>query len=627
MVQSIEKNLMPKINYDYLNIRFQKRYKGKGFTMKENTGLDTETFNGYVKLICDSYGRSLYIDDIEDKDNLDKIIKFLTYQGNSKDIIGFKGVYNWFYNIQFDFESIIKYLDEVDLRELYRTNEVIYKQYKLTYLPRKYFAIQDIKNENRFYFYDMFNFLDVSLNKASKKFLKDEKISTLDVNKINTDAQYWIDNKDEIIRYCIKDAELTKRLADYFWNIIYEKLNFHPKSPMSKGKLSEEYFLHTCNIPAINQIPDKVVRTAYDSFYGGRFEILKRGYMEKCFCYDIKSAYPAEIANLPNFNLGKWMKVKKVNPDAHTGFYKCKVISFEENFSGFKTKVNNALNIYPNGAFNQFLTKKEILFIEAHLPNSAIIVEFGYEWIPKSLEYPFKSEIERLYQWKNSEPDEDIKYCVKIILNSLYGKFIQVSGNDNVTGRLFNPLYASLITSGCRVKILEMGMQKPDSIISFSTDSVISTEPLSTPLNPQMGEFDKDFEGQGVFIMSDVYNLWNDETKKVKSKLRGFSVASTKDYSNEEKYLKDILLSSDGWKNIEGKLTPTLYEYIVNRPFHLGECLIHTKKRSIKDINVFAQSLKHVDINGDNKRVWSDEFNSGKECLKVMHDSKPILME
>jgi hypothetical protein len=605
---------MPKINFDYLNIRLQKRYVNKGFTMKENTGLDTETYQGFVKLLCDDSGRYTEVN------NLDDCIRFLTH-------VRYKGKYNWFYNIQFDFESIIKYLDEIDLRELYTNHEVMYNTFKLTYLPRKYFAIQD-KNNNRYYFYDMFNFLDVSLNKASKKFLNDEKIDNIDGNKLNTDMQYWIDNKKEIIKYCIKDAELTKRLADYFWDIIYKNLNFYPKSPMSKGKLSEEYFLHTCKIPAINNIDTKVIHTAYDSFYGGRFEILMRGYMEKCYCYDIKSAYPAEIANLPNFNNGSFVKVDKVSEEAHTGFYKCKVFALEKEFSPFKQKIKNVLNVYPNGAFTQFLTKKEIDFCALHCPNAVINIEFGYEWIPKRLDYPFKTEIERLYQWKDSEKDEDIKYCVKIILNSLYGKFIQISGNDNVTGRLFNPLYASLITSGCRTKILELAIQKPDVIISFSTDSVISTEPLNVPTNPKLGEFQKDFEGQGVFVMSDVYNLWNNETHKVKSRIRGFSVGSTKDYDEKETYLKDILENSDSWQDFKtGCKTPSLYEYFSDRPYHLGECLLHNKKRKITDINVFGKTKKHIDVNGDNKRIWSDEFKTGKDCLKECHTSKPIFIE
>jgi hypothetical protein len=57
---------MPKVNFDNLNIKFQKRYKNKGFTMKSNTGLDTETYEGFVKLICDDSGRSSEINNIDD---------------------------------------------------------------------------------------------------------------------------------------------------------------------------------------------------------------------------------------------------------------------------------------------------------------------------------------------------------------------------------------------------------------------------------------------------------------------------------------------------------------------------------------------------------------------------------
>jgi len=584
--------------------------------MKENTGLDTETYQGLVKLICSDDG------DYKEIESFDDCLKFLTR-------LKFKGKYNWFYNIQFDFESIVKYLDHAQLIELYQNKELQYNEFfKITYIPRKYFAIVDNHN-HRYYFYDLYNFLDTSLDKASKKFLNDAKIDTIDGNKLNTDISYWNDNKEDIIKYCIKDANLTKRLADYFWNIIYSRLNFYPKSPMSKGKLSEEYFLHVCKVPTINSIPEKVIQTAYDSFYGGRFELLKRGYFPKVYCYDIMSAYPKQIAEQPDFSKGKFKKVFQLNEDAYTGFYKCKVFAVEENISPFKLKIGDSasgLNLYPNGQFIQYLAKEEIQFCKEHFPNAAIKIEYGYEWYPKSLVKPFKEEIERLYQWKATEQDPDIKYCVKIILNSLYGKFIQVAGDANNTGRLFNPLYAARITAATRLKIIELALQKENNIISFSTDSVMSTSPLKIPSNPTMGDFQQDFEGEGVFVLSDVYNLWNNDTKKSKTKLRGFSAASTKDTSSEVVYLKDILKTSDEWKDNKGVSTPEVYHYSSKRPYHLGECLIHTKTRSIKDINVFGVIMKSIDINGDNKRIWSDEFKNGKDCLKEQHDSNPIMV-
>lgn len=578
-----------------------------GFKQKENTGLDTETLDGYAKLICAHDGDYKLCNSFID------VVNFLT---RAK----FRGKYNWFYNIQFDFESIIKYLDYDELLTLYKDKELQYNEkYKISYIPKKYFSIKDNANNN-YYFYDMNNFLEGSLNKVSSEMLHEGKMQYRPCPKrMNIDSEYWKQEEKRIIQYCIKDAELTKRLADYFWNIIYDKLKFYPKTPMSKGKLSEEYFLHVCNIPSINGMDERVIKYAYNSYYGGHFEILKRGYMEHVYSYDIKSAYPAEIANLIDMNKGKWQKTGKLHSDAHSGFYLCSVQAMEPNFSPFMQKVggDKGLNVYPNGRFKQYLTKEEIEFFKAHFQNQTIKIENGYEFFPKDEIKPFKSEIERLYQWKETEQNADVKKCVKIILNSLYGKFIQVSGDMNQTGKLFNPIYAAKITAGARLKILELALQKPDCIISFSTDSVCSLEKLNTPLNPQLGDFQLDFSGEGVFIMSDIYNLWNTQEKKEKSKLRGFSLASSRDIDEKKVYLKDILLNLNG----------TEYKYYTERPDHLGECIAHKHTKDIKkNLNVFSKHEKTIDINGDSKRVWEKDFKTGKECLKECHSSLPIMM-
>lgn len=578
-----------------------------GFTKKENSGLDTETLDGYVKLICSDDGDYKFCNSFMD------CINFLIRNK-------FRNKYNFFWNIEYDFESIIKYLDYGDLVTLYKEKELQYNEhFKIKYIPKKYFAIQT-KNNANYYFYDMNNFLEGSLNKCGNEMLGEGKMKYRPCAKrIGFDAEYWKQEEKRILKYCIKDAEITKRLADYFWNIIYDRLNFYPKNPMSKGKLSEEYFLHVCDIPSINKVPEKVLKYAYNSYYGGHFEILKRGYMEHIYSYDIKSAYPAEIANLIDMNKGKWEKTGILHPECHSGFYLCSIQAMERNFSPFMQKIGGSLglNVYPNGRFKQYLTKEEILFFEEHFQNAVIKIENGYEFFPKTEVKPFESEIKRLYQWKETEENPDVKKCVKIILNSLYGKFIQVSGDMHQTGKLFNPIFAAKITAGARLKILELALQKPESIISFSTDSVASTEKLKVPLHPQLGEFDLDFEGEGVILMSDIYNYWNTETKKEKTKLRGFSLAQSRDIEEKKVYLKDILLNLDG----------QIYKYYTERPDHLGECIMHRKTKTIeKNLNIFSSHEKSIDINGDSKRVWDKEFESGKSCLKEMHESLPIMV-
>lgn len=591
--------------FNELTIRPQFRYGNKGFTKKENTGLDTETYQGYVKLIADDEGNYKYISDFFE------ILQFLTHKR-------FRQKFNWFYNIKFDFESIIKYLDRDLLYELYYEKKLEYHHYKIVYFDKKFFSITDL-NEHRYYFYDLFNFLETSLNSASKKYLLDQKIDTIDPNQLNTNLEYWNQNEKEIIRYCIYDANLTKRLADYFWNLIYEKLNYYPKRPFSKGKLSEEYFLNKCYIPTINEISRNVLEMAYNSYSGGRFEILKRGYFPEVNIYDIKSAYPYQMTKLLDFTQGKWIESRETTENI--GFYHCFINTMELNFSPFLLKRSN-MNLYPNGSFYSYLTNQEINFILKNFQNTEITIINGFEFIPFQEKYPFKEEIERLYQWKEKEKDEDIKYCVKIILNSLYGKTIQ-GGSTGKTGKLFNPIWASLITSGTRLKLLEYGLKNPECVIAFSTDSISLKKPLIVPKFPKLGDFSFEFSGSGIYIMSDIYTLWNEQ--KYKKRFRGFTtykdtIPTLFDILNIPKY-DDKLGLLEILKELTNK---TKYPITINSPYHLGECLIHTKQKNPEMINIFHKSKKNIDINGDIRRVWNRDFKNGLDAMENNIDSYPM---
>lgn len=591
-----------------LTIVTQRRYRNEGFTMKENRGLDTETYHGYVKLICDDSGKYKEVDDFE------QIMQFLTHER-------FRNQFNWFWNIKYDFESIIKYLDRDELVELYTDHKLQHNDFTISYIDRKFFSITNQKRNARFYFYDMFGFIETSLNNAAKKYLQEEKLlDVVDSARLNVDWKYWEENRENIIKYCIKDAELTKRVADYFWGLVYKNMKFYPKRPFSKGKIAEEYFLHTCYIPTINDIPRKALEFAYNSYLGGRFELIQKGYFEKCYTYDIKSAYPKVISELIDYNLGKWKHCQngKINKDAYSGYYECYIDCLEMLLSPFTKKIQG-LSVYPNGKFKQFLTKNEIEFYRENFSSVDIKIKDGVEFFPDEILMPFKEEILRLYKWKETEKDDDVKYAVKIFMNAFYGKTIQKSGDENRTGKVFNPIWATEITSQTRLKLFSLMLQNIDSVIGTSTDSVHSTEPLKVPKSPTIGDFALDFQGQGVYVMSDVYYLWNDESKKSKDKIRGFSLSKTKDTEDIKFPLTKILNKLTG--------TKTIYHYETKRPYHLGECLLHTKSRTIKDLNIFANVKKSVNINGDKKRVWADEFKNGKDCLKRNIQSMPLVIK
>jgi hypothetical protein len=559
-----------------------------------------------VKLICDDVGHFKEIDDFE------QIMQFLTKER-------FRNNFNWFWNIKFDFESIIKYLDKEELIELYTTHKLTRYNYTIKYIDRKFFSITAY-NGSRFYFFDMFSFIESSLNNAAKNYLNEQKLSDIvDSSKLNTDLKYWDKNRENIIKYCIKDAELTKRIADYFWNMVYENMEYYPKRPFSKGKIAEEYFLAKCYIPTINDIPREPLKLAWNSYHGGRFELIQKGYFEKCYTYDIKSAYPSIIAELIDYSKGKWVKCQngQINKDAYSGYYDCKIECYELIFSPFTKKISE-LSVYPNGKFKQTLSKHEIEFIRNNFDNIEIKILSGYEFFPTEIWQPFREEIQKLYDWKEREKDANIKYAVKIFMNAFYGKTIQKSGSLNLTGKVFNPIWGAEITSKTRLKLFEMMLQKPEDIIGTSTDSVHSTAPLTIPKTPKLGDFALDFYGQGVYIMSDVYYLWNEETKKSKDKIRGFALSKTKDTEDIKMPLTKILQTM---KNEE------IYKYETIRPYHLGECILHTKTRTINDLNIFDKVEKSIKINGDKKRVWDSKFKDGLDCLKRSIQSMPLVVK
>lgn len=599
------------IPFEELTLVYQRRYKNKGFTMKRNRGLDTETYKGYVKLICDDEGNYKEVDDII------QILQFLTRDR-------FRNNFNWFWNIKYDFESTIKYLDENLLIDLYKNKELTYERYTIKFIDRKFFSIE--VNGNYFYFYDMYAFMEqgTSLNKAAIKYLNLKKLSDIvDSKKLNVDLKYWKLNRENIIKYCIQDAYLTKKVADYFWNLIYKNMNYYPKRPFSKGKIAEEYFLSKCYIPTINDIPEMAIKYAYNSYLGGRFELLQKGFFEKTYTYDIKSAYPKVLSELIDYNLGKWkiVKTNKINKDAYSGYYLCKIECLELLFSPFTQKIGSSkLSVYPNGKFYQYLTKNEILFFKENFENLDIKIVSGVEFYPKEFLTPLKEEINKLYAWKEREKDADIKYAIKIFMNAFYGKTIQKSGDEHHTGKVFNPIWATEITSQTRLRLFKLMLQSPEDVIGTSTDSVHSTKALKIPKSPKLGDFALDFSGSGVYVMSDVYYLWNDNSKKEKSKLRGFALSITKEMqeNSETLNLKQIL------EKLGNKETE--YKYKSERPYHLGECLLHTKTRTKNDINIFGYVNKSIKINGDQKRIWDSEFKNGNDVLKRNIQSLPLLI-
>lgn len=593
------------MNIQHNHIDFEK-LKIRTFELKPLTktgkrpvnGLDTETYQGYAKLIADSSQRYKIIDSIDD------VLSFLTSKR-------FRHCHNFFYNIRYDFQAVVKWLPEANLKELYFDGSTIYEDYAIRYIPKKLFRV--IKSKHSCSFYDLAIFYEMSLERAAKEYLGEQKnVDNLDRDRINTDYRYWHQHWHDIIRYCISDATLTKQLGDFLQHEFQAKMYFLPQKYISKASVSKEYFRKHCNIPSIKDIPKGALSYAFNAYRGGRFEVLRKGYFKEATLIDINSAYPYQISQLKDFSGGRWHKVHDVDYDALYGFYICKVEMPFMDCAPIAYRNKFHIEYYPCGKFALFLTKNEI---ESYRKYGDIQVVNGWECKKKDAEQPFKAEVEKLYHLKQVTPKDDFRYdLVKKILNSLYGSFYEkvIEGDTYKTGKLFNPVYATEITANTRIHLYNEAQQHLKQVIGFATDSVLIEGNRAIDEDTALGKWSIDKSGETIVLRSGMYKI----AQSLKS--RGVS-RNTKINTEEGKY-ENIFDYMHTYPKRQR------YKILIERPVNLGEAIRHSQTMSVRDINIWRSFPYVVDINKDYKRLWCDTFKGGGEMFERCIDSSPVVL-
>lgn len=569
------------------------RITKRKFKREQFYAFDTETYEGTCKLIADSKDNFLM------NPTFERAIKFLWQYAS-------KNYYRCFWNIDFDISSILKLWNDIDkIDDLIHGKKIEFQDYTFYYIRPRMFQIT--RGNKTCYYVDLFNMYHMSLEKASNIYLNEHKKDNIDPEKLNTDLDYWDNNRKDIIKYCKKDAYLTAQLGNFLMKKVLDSKLEMPKFFTSHASLSKQYFRFNSKLPQLKWIPTNILDIAFQCYYGGRFEVLRRGSFKKLYNYDINSAYPDVIRELPSLKYGNWVKVKKVSKKEKIGYYKVILDINKKIISPFCIRTKN-LVIFPNGIFHVWIT-----WYEADLLRDSIIkLHYGYEYRPTNREYyPFRNAIDYLYKFKTYYKDkEEVFYWLyKLTMNALYGCFVErhlktIDEDTKVitSGILFNSVYGSIITAKTRWKLIK-DLQKKDykHIVGFHTDSIISTKPLNyLKCSDQIGDWNLEKQDSGVVLMSGIYQI-GDIAKR-----RGFS--GNKDFNW-------ITLMKE---NLEKDHIITPYTKVMK----IAECL--KRFHSIEKVNSFIETTRKLYINGDRKRIWDRDFENCQDALTSNIRSKPL---
>jgi len=385
---------------------------------------------------------------------------------------------------------------------------------------------------------------------------------------------------------------------------------------LNKTLVKETYVL---NDPKVNDL-------IYDSYYGGRTEVFKRGEFTDLYYYDINSLYPSamlEAVPLPQ-SVKRPSTPQLKNIISYEGVSKCnitapKTLDAQKPFLAYR---DNGKLIFPTGTFTGSFTHLELRYaIELGYSINTIYEQIYYtETIQLFNQYITTMYENRLQQKRNNDPLESM---TKLFMNSLYGGFgmkrvtetklydmrdmttsdlkelgeyemfgdfaLQTTEKEYNGKRKF-PIIATYITAQARC--IMYPYINHEEIVYTDTDSIFTTEPIPDDLISDKLGYMK-LEGKydhGIFIKPKMYAVTDDEDCTT-VKLKGVSRPTYDEFLGTVK---------------GGEISKLKF------------CRLRESIRRGLDTNEVIPITKFMDLE-DTKRVWDST-----DILGTVVDSVPI---
>ena len=226
---------------------------------------------------------------------------------------------------------------------------VFWKDFAIKYLKGKHFYVARLRDPNKPYkelkngkkkldlhsrimIYDVRGFYQTSFTAVAKNLIDQRKVMPDEKEDVAfMEAMKELRNKTEewaalpletIKRYTSIELRFTSRAVAVLRNGFHRVMGIHLKSWSGAGSaagasirkmgLKENHYPN--DIKTKN--PPRWQIAAHHAYFGGRIEMMKQGYLAKgeLHIYDVASAYPSAMVELPSMRDGKWKHQKAPSP-------------------------------------------------------------------------------------------------------------------------------------------------------------------------------------------------------------------------------------------------------------------------------------------------------------------------
>lgn len=389
-----------------------KATKIKSFN-KNIFGFDIETYSKKNKFYC----ASIYHPDpklcqyFDDKRELIEHFKLKRY----------KDSFITATNLAFDFMGTFhKQPEELEFNMLWRGSSMLFAK---TFSKDKKFMRKKVNNAIPVTFIDTMNYANLSVEKLGKIIGYNKLGKPSFLGRIPNNQE----EIDELKFYNMQDSKISCEGLRFLFDS-FSKIGATPKTTIASTSMSlyknkylgdKEYYRH----------PVDVLDKIFKGYYGGRTEVFSRGKIKNYNYYDVNSLYPFVMS-----------KFEYPNPNTmrHTGQNTVKYINNFEGMSLVKININSLPDnhqpllplhfdnklLFPMGTFISWQTHTELR--KAQLLGYNILKVYDTIYYKETCS-PFIDFVNDMYEIRNELKlkKDPMEYVVKILMNSLYGKFGQ----------------------------------------------------------------------------------------------------------------------------------------------------------------------------------------------------------
>ena len=460
-------------------------WDGEGFT-------DSQGFHHYM-LMMNSTGQYINDPDLRTEVCFNFMLRAKRELGKAVHII-----YGGNYDATMIFKSMIQTsMPDVLYQQLLDTNKVEWhfpgdkytpsNYYKIEYIPFKWLQVSGFDyvsmKHTTIKIYDIMTFFQMSAIKAWES----RGIEVPEIIKSGKAARggFTWEDIDEVRVYCHMELEMYVMLADKLREEFAEA-GINVRQWHGPGAVAGAIFKQRGIKNHMQEPPSlEIERAVQHAYFGGRFEQFKAGhYNGKVYVYDIRSAYPHQIRNLPSLDGCEWNYTRDYDSTV-PGLWLCEYEPPEIDYMA-----PHPLPWRSSSGNVGFPARNSFVWLWHHEAKYATKIHHGYTLGIANSTKPFafvKEMYDRRAIWK--EEKRGGEKALKLGMNSLYGKMAQTIGGDPGNRPSWHQLaWAGMVTSGARAQLWEAIKQAPDKIIAVETDSIASMVPLDLEVGTELGD-------------------------------------------------------------------------------------------------------------------------------------------